>query len=233
MKSDIPSLLCGVLLLVMPDVHGQAARKGGVEVAVAALALPDESTGLVHWSAADPSTTPLQLSTRYFSERVKVSGNVIRFYQNPVTPEDSGDVPQEPLAAVRIPANTALAYVILWSAETDDGGSEWKAMLMRGEDWKTGSLKLLNGSAGTLGIVAGEKRMQLRNGRHLDFMASDYGDAFPVKIYRIEPETRLVFSSTWRVAAGRRELCFLSGGGDSVSLRSLMDLAAPPRDAQR
>jgi hypothetical protein len=232
MKFDIHILIYAVLLLVTPMLRGQAAR-GGVELTVAALALPDESTGLVHWSAADPATTPLQLSTRYFSERVKVSGNVVRFYQEPVTPESAGDGPPEPLAVVRIPADTALAYVILWAAESEGGGTEWKAMLMRGEDWKAGSLKVLNGSASTLGIQAGEKRLQLRNGRHLDFMSSDFRDAFPVKIYRLEPETKLVFSSTWRVAAGRRELCFLTGEGDSISLRSLMDLAAPPREAQR
>ena len=232
MKSDISILISVLVLLFTPEVRGQAAR-GGVELTVAALALPDESTGLVHWSAGAPATTPLQLSTRYFSERVKVSGNLVRFYQDPVTPGSAGDDPPQPLVAVKIPANTALAYVILWAAESEGGGSEWKAMLMRGEDWKADSLKVLNGSAGPVGIEAGKKRMQLRDGRHLDFMARDYGDAFPVKIYRLEPETKLVFSSTWRVAAGRRELCFLTGEGDSVSLRSLMDLAAPVPEAKR
>ena len=49
-----------------------------------------------------------------------------------------------------------------------------------------------------------------------------------MKIFRLKPETKLLFSSKWRVAAARRELCFIGGNGDSVSQRSLLELTAMP-----
>jgi len=233
MKSNIHILLSACLFLAVPVVHARPSDKGGCEVAVAALTLPDESTGLVHWRVADTASVPLQLSTRYFSERIRVPGGPMRFYSEPAEPGPSQAPPPEPLVSINIPGDSQLVYVILWAENDSDGGSTWKATLFRGQDWSAGSLKVLNACTEPVGIEANGKRNRITSGKSMDFHARDHREAFPVKIYRLEPEARLVFSSTWRVAAGRRELCFISGTGDSVSLRSLLDLAAMPAPGQR
>ena len=233
MKSDIRSLLPACLCLVMAMASPASAQKTGCEVAVAALTLPDGSDGMLHWIAADASTTPLQLSTRYFSDRVKVLGEAIHFYGEPQRLDPAAAKPPKPLVSVKLPPDLKLAYIVLWTAGSDDGGSEWKATLFNGMEWKEGSLKVLNASGGTLGIIAGEKRLQVSSGKSVDFLARDFKDSFPVKIYLREPEPKLVFSSTWRITPGHRELCFLSGAGNSISPRSLIDLAAMPLPARQ
>lgn len=228
MKSEIRMLLSACLFFLAGIASSRAVGDGGCEVAVAALSLPDEATGLLHWRVADEATQPLQLSTRYFSERIKVPGKVIQFHGEPLQAGKPQEPPPQPLVALNLPPATKLVYVILW-AETGEGGAKrWKSMLFRGEDWKAGSLKILNGAVDTVGIAAGEKHLQVARGKSLDFHANDFKEAFPVKIFRLKPETKLVFSSKWRIAADRRELCFISSNGDAISLRSLLDLAAVP-----
>lgn len=228
MKSNITRALVGwlpaLMLLVVPC---QAADNEGCAVAVAALNLPDNSKGLLHWRAGDGNTSPLQLSTRYFSERVKLAGGVIRFYQDPVVAK-SDPPPPEPLLTLRIPAETKLVFIVLWSETDENGRTRWRSSLFKAEDWAVGSMKLLNAGSETLAISAGKKRIRLPPGKSMDFPARDWGEAFPVKIFRLETATRPVFSSSWRVTAGRRELCLLVNLNGSISLRSLLDLAVPP-----
>ena len=228
MKSEIHLLLAACLFCLTSTPSSRAAGEAVCEVSVAALNLPDEATGMLHWRAADEATKPLQLSTRYFSERIKVTGKVIHFHDQPVPAGKPQEPPPQPLVAVNLPAETKLAYVILWSETVDGGKTRWRTLLFRGEDWKAGSLKVLNGSADTVGIAAEDKRLQVARGKAIDFHAQDFKESFPVKIYRLQPEAKLLFSSKWRVAADRREVCFISGTGDSVSLRSLLELAATP-----
>jgi hypothetical protein len=210
----------------------RAQEKTSCEVSVAALSLPAGSDGVVHWRAGDEATSPLQLSTRYFSGRVKLPGNIIRFFKDPV-PEGKSDSPlPAPLITMRIPPETKLAYVVLWSEPDENNGpGRWKGTVFRGEDWKASSLKVLNASSETIGLIADRKQIKLAQGKAMDFLARDWNKAFPVKIYRSKPVTKLVFSSTWRVSGERRELCFIGGSSGAVTLRSLMDLAVPPAKA--
>lgn len=231
MKSEIRILLSACLFFLAGIAPSRAAGDGGCEIAVAALTLPDEATGLLHWRAANEATQPLQLSTRYFSERIKVPGKVIHFHDEPLQADKPQEPPPQPLVAVNLPQATKLVYVILWAESGEDGAKQWKSMVFRGEDWKAGSLKVLNGAVDTVGIAAGEKRLQVARGKSLDFHANDFKEAFPVKIFRLKPETKLIFSSKWRIAADRRELCFISSNGDAISLRSLLDLGAVPANA--
>jgi hypothetical protein len=228
MKSETRIFLTACLFLFAGTASSRAAGDGGCEVAVAALTLPDEATGLLHWRSANEATQPLQLSTRYFSERIKVPGKVIHFHDRPLQADKPQQPPAQPLVAVNLPAATKLVFVILWAESGEGGATRWRSMLFRGEDWKAGSLKVLNGAVDTVGIAAGEKRLQVARGKALDFHANDFKEAFPVKIFRLKPEPKLLFSSKWRIAADRRELCFISGNGDAISLRSLLDLAAIP-----
>ena len=233
MKSETRVLLTACLFFLAATLSSRAAGEGGCEVSVAALTLPDEATGLLHWRAANEATQPLQLSTRYFSERIKVPGTVVHFHEKPLQADKPQEAPPQPLVAVNLPADSRLVYVILWAESGEGGATRWKSMLFRSEDWKPGSLKVLNGAVDTVGIAAGEKRLQVLRGKSLDFHAKDFKEAFPVKIFRLKPETKLLFSSKWRIAADRRELCFISGNGDSISLRSLLDLAAIPANPRR
>jgi len=217
--------LHALMLLIVPC---EADEKQGCEVAVAALSLPDGSGGLLHWRVGDAPTSPLQLSTRYFSERLKLPGNIISFYQDPVAAGQTEPPPPEPLLTLRIPAGQKLVYIVLWSEADENNQTSWRGSLFSGADWKASSMRVLNACSEPLGLTAGEKRMRLPGGKSVDFHARDWGKAFPVKIFRLEPETRPVFSSTWRVTAGRRELCFIVNRSGAVSLRSLLDLGAPP-----
>jgi hypothetical protein len=105
----------------------------------------------------------------------------------------------------------------------------WRASLLNSSDWKPGSMRLFNASAEPLGISAGTRNLLLKEGKSLDFHAEEWkGEAFPVKIHRLQPELKTIFSSSWRVTAGRRELCFITTAGVTLSVRSLLDLDAPP-----
>jgi hypothetical protein len=228
MKSETCIPWAAFLLAVfLPCALGRAADTTSCEVSVAALSLPAGSDGMVNWRAADEATTPLQLSTRYFSERLMLPGNIIQFFKDPV-PEGKSDSPvPAPLITMRIPPGTKLAFVVVWSEPDGNHGPEhWKGTVFRGEDWKASSMKVLNACSETIGIIADKKQIKLSQGSSMEFMAQDWNNAFPVKIYRSKPETKLVFSSTWRVSAGRRELCFIGSANGAVTLRSLMDLTA-------
>jgi hypothetical protein len=83
-----------LLLLTVPCL---AQDKPACEVKVATLALLDGSDGLLHWRAGNTPTTPLQISTRYFSEGLKLPGNVIQFYKDPILDETPQDPPPVPL----------------------------------------------------------------------------------------------------------------------------------------
>jgi hypothetical protein len=218
--------LLGLLLLPLP---GRAAEKAVCEVAVAALSLPAGSDGLVHWrAAADSATTPLQLSTRYFSGHLKLQGNVIAFYAAPVAAGQTEPAPPEPLLSLTIPAASKLTYVVLYPEQDANQQVRWRGRLLPASEWQAGSMKVFNASSEPLGISAGRKQLQLAHGKTMDFLATEWKDAFPVKIFRLQPETKLVFSSSWRVAAGRRELCFIANINGRISLKSLLDLAAKP-----
>jgi len=94
-------------------------------------------------------------------------------------------------------------------------------------------MRLINSSDNALGISAGTKQIRLPSGKTTDFQSGDWPEPFPVKIYQSEPQPRLVFSSTWRITSGRRELCLISNIDGAISLRSLIDLGANPPDKKR
>ena len=106
-------------------------------------------------------------------------------------------------------------------------GRLWRGSLFRAQDWKSGSMKLLNACSEPLGIRAGKKQLRVPRGKSVDFHSRNWGEPFPVKIYRLGPEQRAVFSSTWRVTAGRRELCVIGDVNGAITLRSLLELTAP------
>ncbi|MFK7910968.1 MAG: hypothetical protein AB8F34_10275 [Akkermansiaceae bacterium] len=206
----------------------RADPAAGCKVAIAALSLPDNFTGEVHWRAsAKDGTSPLQLSKRYFSEHLKVPRSVIQFYREAVVADQEEPLP-EPLLTVKIAAGIDLAYVVLRTESGKDGSEEMKATIIPANLWKPGCLKVFNASPDTVGMIAGKKKIQLPRGKSLDFHANQWQAPFPVKIYQLQPKSRLLFSSTWRVAAGRRELCFIGMAGKAVKLRSLIEFKKPP-----
>ena len=211
-----------LLLLILVPVPTASAES---KLAVAALSLPPGSDGLLHWRSGAPETAEIQLSTRYFSEPMKMAGPVVQFFGDPVT-ADTDPVP-EPLLSVSLPEAPGTVYLVLWSAPGEDGKAQWQSRLFRAADWKMDSLKVLNGCSENLGMVAGNKKLPLARGKSFDFHLKDWKDSFPVKIYRESKLERPVHSSTWRVGQGRRELCFLFDRGSAVAVRSLIDIPAP------
>lgn len=227
MKSNTPrfprALLPALLVLASPAVLAEQAAR---EVSVAALTLPEGSDGLLHLRGTGTATRPLQLSTRYFSERTKIEGTVIHFFQSPV-PEKPADPAPVPLLSLRIPESTRLAYAVLWTAAGEDRKTAWKGMILDANTWDPSTLKLMNATSEAIGIRAGEKDLMLEKGKSLDFGSSDWPQPFAAKIFRLKPEQKVIFSSTWQVTAGSRELCFVFSSGDAFSLRSILDLNAP------
>jgi hypothetical protein len=234
MRSNIARALAACLhVLLLSEVPCHADDKQAREVSVAALGLPEGSDGMLHWRAGNTPTTPLQLSTRYFSERLKLPGDTILFYKDPVLAGPVRNPPPEPLVALKIPAGQKLVYIVLSSESDEDQKPRWRGSLLNAGDWKSGSMKVFNASSEPVGIAAGKKQIQLLQGKSVDFHASDWGDSFPVKIFRLKPEMKTIFSSSWRVAADRRELCFIGNVNGSVTLRSLMDLGVMPTGGDR
>lgn len=229
MRSNTPPVvlacLHAFLFLVLPCV-GQ--DRPACEVSVAALSLPPGADGLLHWRDGEAATNPVQLSTRYFSERLKLKGGVIRFYEQPVAKEQTDPPPPEPVISLKLPAGARLVYIVLWSDTGEDKKAAWRGSVLNAADWKENSMKVVNACQVPLGITAGQKRLQLLPGKPTDFHARDWKEAFPVKIFLLKPEVKPVFSSTWRVSAGRRELCFIASLNGAISIRSLIDLAPPP-----
>lgn len=225
MNSDLQKLL-GALVpaLGLLVTLGQAQDKAACDVAVAALTLPDDSSGLLHVRAAESATSPLQLSTRYFSERVKLPGLVIQFFKDPVAATPATPAPV-PLLTLQIPAATKLAYAVLWSETDEMRKSVWKGRVFNAKDWDQSSLKVFNATAESIGLQAGAKQILLLQGKSTDFPARDWGEPFPAKIFQLQPERKCIFSSTWRVTAGNRELCFIYKANNAVSLRSILEIA--------
>lgn len=231
MTCSAPRISCFALILMAAAAApciAQQQQQAAAGVSVAALSLPDGSDGLLHWRADASATQPLQLSTRYFSDPVTPAGAAIRFYGEPVVAgPDVADGPS-PLVTVAIPAGVRRAYIVLWAEADEAQEIAWRGQVLAANDWKAGSMKVFNVTTETLGIMAGEKPFQLPAGRSMDFTAADWRDAFAVRIVRLGPESRTIFSSTWRVTDGRREVCFIGNINGAITLRSLIELTAEP-----
>lgn len=222
MKSDpLPLLAAWLLLGLLPAAAQEAPPR---QVSVAALTLPDPAGGLVHWRDGETATQELQLSTRYFSPPVKVKGSVLQFFDTPVAAGMTGPEAPEPLLTLTLPAASKLAFLVLRTTRDEAGNTRWRGSILDGDDWRTGTLRVYNSGTEPLGLIAGEKKIGLAAGKSADFEARTWDEPFPAKIYRSEPDVRLVFSSTWRVAPARRELCFLSNTNGKITLRSLLVL---------
>lgn len=191
---------------------------------MAALTLPAGSTGLIHVRIAEATTKPLQLSTRYFSERLALPGNVIQFFGNPLAAKPA-EPPPQPLLTLRVPADTRLAYAVLWTGTDDHNQPVWQGRVFNAKDWDQDSLKVLNATAEPLGVRAGTKEILLDPGKSTSFSSRDWPQPFPAKIFRLKPEQKNIFSSTWLVSPGSRELCFLFASNNTVSLRSILEIA--------
>jgi len=232
MKSKtIPALAACLHALMFLIVFGQSAKAQGSEVSVAALSLHGDATGLVHWRDGNTPTVPLQLSNRYFSERLKLKSRVIQFFQDPVSAESPQDPPPVPFLTIKIPAGQKLGYIVLSSAQDDNQEIRWRGNMLNAADWKPSSLKLFNAYSEPVGVTAGKKKIPLPRGASFDFSAREWNGAFPVKIFQLKPELKTIFSSTWRVRDGSRELLFIGGSGGKLSLRSIMELSVPAAPA--
>jgi hypothetical protein len=194
------------------------------EVAVAALSLPEGSDGLLHWRTANRASVAMQLSTRYFSEPVKIDGGSLRFYESPVAEGPDPENGPKPVHSLTVPADAKSVYLVLWTTRGEDQAIRWQGKTFSEADWLADSMKVFNVSAEDIGIEAGGKRMRLLPGKSFDFRATEWREPFPVRILSLEPEHKTLFSSTWRVGEGRRELCFIGRFNNAVSLRSLLDL---------
>ena len=96
-----------------------------------------------------------------------------------------------------------------------------------GADWPRDCLKLVNATPGDLGIIAAAKKSRLQPGHSVNYSANEWPVPFPVRIVQLARPEQVMFSSTWRVSAGQRELCVLLGSGDTLEVRTLIDTRPP------
>jgi hypothetical protein len=236
MKSDQtkskPARFRWLPALLLPLLACQATAQDGCEVAVAALSLPAGADGLLHWREAEAASLPLQLSTRYFSDPVKLTGKAIRFYGAPVPAGPTQPGAAAPLLTMTFPADMTRGYLVLWTEPDEKQEPRWKGMVVNAAEWKAGSMKVINACNEAIGIEAGEKRIKLLPGKSMDFAASQWREPFPVKVSRLEPAIKTLFSSTWRIAPERREICFVGNVNGSITLRSLLELDKAPEPVQ-
>lgn len=225
MKSELKSYHRIVLAAFLAVCLSQSVQAQKPELSVAALSLPGESTGLVHWRSSNAGTKPLQLSVRYFSERIELESNFIEFYTEPIDAA-TADEPPAPFLRMRIPEGRGTVYLVISGDLDDENNTRWRGNMLNGNDWKAGSMKVFNAFESPLGIVAdGKNPIQIAAGSSVDLHARDFDETgFPVRIYRLEPERRVVFSSKWRVAEDRRELLFIGNNQGRLTLRALMEL---------
>ncbi len=184
--------------------------------------MPEGSSGQIHIRDTETTSKPLQLSTRYFSERIELKGNVIQIYKDPVVENSPEAVP---LLTLAIPDETRIGYVALWAETDDKNQSVWKGQVFDSKDWIQNSLKVVNFTADPLGISAGPKEIMIDPGKSADFTSSEWPNSFTAKIYLTKPERKNLLSSTWQVSTSNRELCFIFKEKNRLSLRSIMDIA--------
>ena len=231
MKSNTYPFLLVVYSLLLAAIC--PAQETPCEIAVAALALPGDTNSLLHLRNGAQTSQPLQLSLRYFSERIKLPGHVFQLFQDPLLGKSTPDkTPPPALLTLNIPEDAKLAYVVLWAEQKPNQPLVWRATTFNANDWPRNCLKLLNACPNALGIAAGESHQTLLpKTKSMNFPAKDWEASFPVKVYQIDPKPKLVFSSTWRVSTGQRELCVLFKSGEGIALRAVMERDLKPPTA--
>lgn len=196
-----------------------AQDKPSSQVTMAALTLPADADGLVHLQTGEGDTVPLQLSLRNFSTPLKLPTGRFRLFESPVAEKTT---PPAPLLSVTLPKGVKDAFVMVWTLNDSQGKTVWRSKVIDAASWPANTLKLINASATPLGIAAADKRLRLTTDGTIDFPADQWKDPFPVEIFRLAPVSKSVFSSTWRVSAGQRELCVILGEDDGILIRSLI-----------
>jgi hypothetical protein len=151
-------------------------------------------------------------------------------FQDPLLGKSTPDkTPPPALLTLNIPEDAKLAYVVLWAEKASNQQLVWRATTFNANDWPRNCLKLLNACPNSLGIAAGDNHQTLLpKTKSMNFPAKDWEASFPVKVYQMEPKPKLVFSSTWRVSTGQRELCVLFKSGDGIALRAVMERDLKP-----
>lgn len=217
--------LCYLLTLFGLLFCPAVAKSQKINMSIAALSLPGSSSGVLHWNCGDDYVTqPVQLSRRYFSEPIELKSNIVRFFEEPIVKLLPNAPIPKPLLTVTLSPETKEAFVILLAGENSEGDELWRHVSVDGNDWRSGTLRVVNASKAEVGMLYPGKKLKLLPGRHVDFKEDDWNEAFPIKIVQFEPVAKLVFSSTWLVSKGRREICFLSNERGSIALRSLLVL---------
>ncbi len=214
------SFLIGSSVLFGEEAH--------VKVSIAALNLPESFNGTIHWrSGAKAPTQPLQLSTRYFSAPVAVPAGQLQFYDKAFVPE-TGVEPPLPLISLDMASGLKTAYVVLITQNEPESGVKWMGKVFDFSNKENSGLKVVNAHAKAIGLKAGDKAIRLEKGESTVFGSSDWQESFPIKIFREDMGGDVQFSSTWRVAEGRNELCFITEINGRIVPRSLIHLPPPP-----
>lgn len=221
--SSLYQNLAGLAVLLGSALWACAAP---IQVMVGALALPSDSDGLLQLRTSESESKPLQLSTRYFSEPMSIDVPSFELYATPL-----GKTPPlaTPLLKLPIPQNATSCIIVIWNAASADKPSALAGRVFPTSDWAAGSMLLMNAATTPIGIQAGTTKQMLKPGAKLSFPGKNPEEDMPVKMFIEDPKApgkaKIIFSSVWKIASTRRELCVIHSGArpDSVEVRSLLE----------
>ncbi len=225
-----PTRRSKLLALILMAASFSFAHAQNAQVTLAALNLPPGSEGLFHLRTGDAASVPVQASTRYFSDPVDTGFAAIELYAAPVGKDASA---VQPLLRLPLGERAGSCHVLLWNEHTAGKEGKLAGRIIAAAEWPAGSMLLLNASAVPIGVQAGDTRQMLKAGASHPYPAVDPEKDLPVKMYLEDDKhpgkPKLVFSSVWRVARERRELCVIypAAGSRSVAVRSLLERPAP------
>jgi hypothetical protein len=72
----------------------------------------------------------------------------------------------------------------------------------------------------------------LSEGKTAIYKHAHYPESFPVKIFQLGPNPRMIFTSTWRISKGQREFCVLSNRNNRFDIQVLTALRQPAATSQ-
>jgi hypothetical protein len=219
MKSSIPALLTGLLLVLPPTGRSAPPETVAVNLRVAAVAISGELDTL--WLATPPgdSAVECRLNIRSFSEPIeaKIAGDRLHFHGTREAAEASP--PRPPL--VTIPLAGTPAGLLLFFPEKD----AYRAMRIPEGEAGFGSFVLINTTrANLLWQAAAAKPVLVKPGQRSVIPAPD-GKPLPVKLATelAAGGSKLIRSSTWQLDPAQREFVIVHGEPERPKFHHLVD----------
>lgn len=226
--SKINQLLLFGLLILLPIHLAPAQAPQAVYVSLGGGFLNSGNDGKIKIRTGAESFEDVQLSSRYFSDSVKISGDRSIHIYSP------GDDPSEqsPTTKIKLPSSGKNFLVFLWQKRgSNNKRPVYQARVISKNNWPQGSMLLINATSSKLGLVFGKDKQIIQKNKTTILKGQKPALSKPAKIMVAQKDnpqkSKLVFSSTWRISPHRRELCVIYQTGAKIKFRSLFERVSP------